>query len=352
MPPQPRIAANPIGYAFIAALFLLVVALGVWAWQHPPDPDASARAGLRIGYQTSPAMALVMIAEAKDMANGKANAKVVWQHFQAGKFALQAFLGGSLDVAVVGDVPIGLALLQGQKFTAFAEVVQDSVDEVRMVVRNPGNCDPAHPWDYFMAADKPKRIATSFGGGPQYFAVEFLEKYGIPLHHVELLPYAPGEMAAAILSRSVDGAAIFDPAAARIEGLLGPESCTFTDPKAYRQHYIAVTQPPFMAGKKVDPRLAAFVAALRAAQDFAAKDPAAAMAIVQQETQIDAKTLSQIWPKFTFGVTLDPGLQRLWMEEADFFVAQPDGGTFPPEVQPDYKAVLNDAALRCAPNCP
>src|SRR5262245_38464187 len=83
--------------------------------------DAGALPSLVVGYQNSPAMALVMVADKRDLfrQNG---VDVDLRDFTAGKIALQAFLGGSLDVAVAGDMPTGLALLQGQDFVAFAEV--------------------------------------------------------------------------------------------------------------------------------------------------------------------------------------------------------------------------------------
>src|SRR3989339_123978 len=67
---------------------------------------------LRVGIQVSPAMTLVMVAEDKGFFD-RAGIDVELKEFTAGKFALQAFLGGSLDLAVSGEVPVTLSTLQG-----------------------------------------------------------------------------------------------------------------------------------------------------------------------------------------------------------------------------------------------
>ena len=331
---------NWTGYLFIAGLLALAaVALLVWTQTRSTEPKPGADAKpLVVGYQTSPAMALIMVAEAKGYFD-----KVQLKEFTAGKLALQAFLGGQLDVAVAGDVPIGLALLQGQKPVAFAEVVTGSEEEVRMIVRQ-SPCDVNGAKSYFMTGKK-KKIATSFGGGPQYFSVKFLESVGVPLSRVELVSMGAPDMAGAVESESVDGAAIFDPAAAKIERSLGSSGCTFADPKAYRQHYIAVASPA-LTSKTPDPRLVAFVRALRKAETFVVEHPDEAKEIVRTKTKIDNETLDHLWPKFKFGVVLDKELPRLWMQQSDFYRSQPTGNFTAAE--PAYSGAMSESVLQQA----
>jgi NitT/TauT family transport system substrate-binding protein len=78
---------------------------------------------LTVGIQVSPAMTLVMVAEDKGFFD-KAGVDVEIKEFTAGKFALQAFLGGSLDIAISGEVPVTLSSLQGNKFRVLAQVVE------------------------------------------------------------------------------------------------------------------------------------------------------------------------------------------------------------------------------------
>ena len=67
-----------------------------------------------VGIQVSPAMTLVMVAKDAGFFE-KQHLDVELRQFTAGKFALQAFLGGSIDFSVSGDVPVCLAALQGNQ---------------------------------------------------------------------------------------------------------------------------------------------------------------------------------------------------------------------------------------------
>jgi len=294
---------------------------------------------LLVGYQKSPAMALIMVAQDQGyFKDATGHQQIELKEFEAGKLALQAFLGKSLDVAVAGDVPIGLALLQGQKLTAFAEVIKGSRDEIRMVVRASQPCPSAE--SYFRTK---RRIATSFGGGPQYFTESFIVKNAILPANVETLPFKPTEMPNAVDSEAVDGAAIFDPAAAKIERELGSAGCTFPDPLNYRQHYIAVARPEMFGGAP-DPRLKFFVAGLKRAEAYIAQNPDKALLIVQRGTQIDHEILVKQWGLLKFGVVLDETLPNLWAQESIFFRRQP-GGTFLAE-DPKFSSVLNDELVK------
>lgn len=338
MPEKARTTGRWVVY-FQLAVALIAFAVIVYALLRPDNTDnsqASVAEPLVVGYQTSPAMALIIIADARGYFPG-----VKLREFSAGKLALQAFLGGSLDVAVAGDVPIGLALLQGQRLTAFSEVLRGSRDEVRMVVRHPGGCEGLTALTYFMGGEK-KRIGTSFGGGPEYFTISFLDAVSVPRSRVQLLPYNPPEMAAAIESGAVDGVAIFDPAASKIERLLGADGCTFPDPGVYRQHYVAVARPDLTS--PLDPRLDAFVAGLRRAEAFVRDRPEEAQAIVAAKTSIDSDTIAALWPKLSFGVALDRELPRLWMRQADVWRAKPDAA-FPADATPDYAGAIISAEL-------
>ena len=87
-----------------------------------------------VGIQTSPAMALVMVAKDKGFFE-KQGLDVELKEFAAGKDALAAFLGGSLDFSISGDVPVTLSTLAGNKFVVPAQVVGKTKNEVRVVAK-------------------------------------------------------------------------------------------------------------------------------------------------------------------------------------------------------------------------
>lgn len=120
-----------------------------------------------IGIQVSPAMTLVMVAKDEGFFSQQ-GLDVDLKEFTAGKFALQAFLGGSIDFAVSGDVPVCLAALQGNQIRVVAQVVDKTVNEVRVVaLKDRGTKSASDPGSYFRS--QKRKLATSFGGGPEFF---------------------------------------------------------------------------------------------------------------------------------------------------------------------------------------
>jgi len=159
-----------------------------------PEAPKGTLPQLTVGIQTSPAMTLVMVAEDKGLFEN-AGVDVVIKEFTAGKFALQAFLGNSLDIAISGEVPVTLSTLQGNKFRVIGQVVERTINEVRVVARKDGDLNTAEA--YFGKAKR--KLATSFGGGPEFFTYEFLKKHSIALDQVELISQKPEDMPAALL---------------------------------------------------------------------------------------------------------------------------------------------------------
>jgi len=119
----------------------VVVIGGFFIWQNRAKQPKELQ-HVTVGIQTSPAMALVMIAKDKGFFE-KQGLNVELKEFTAGKFALEAFLGGSLDFSISGDVPVTLATLQGNKFVVPAQVVGRTKNEVRVVARKEAGLNTA-----------------------------------------------------------------------------------------------------------------------------------------------------------------------------------------------------------------
>ncbi len=255
-------------------------------------------------------MALVMVAEDKEF-DKKNGVDVGIKEFTAGKFALQAFFGGSLDIAVSGDVPVALSSLQGNKTLVVGQVVEKTVNEVRVVARRDETANDAKT--YF--SSKKRKLGTSFGGGPEFFTYEFLNDLGITKDRVEVLSQTPADMPAALSSGSVDAISIFDPFAFKAEKLLGDQAVTFKNPNIYSELYVINVQPRVKENKEEQKKIGSFLKALVEAEKFTANDPEEAKAIVMKYTKLDKETVDAIWSSFSFKVALTPQLLAFWNRE-------------------------------------
>lgn len=293
---------------------------------------------VKIGIQASPAMALVMTAKEAGCFDEQ-GLDVELVPFTAGKFALQALLGGSLDYCVSGEVPVALATLQGNKITVLAQVVKETVNECRVVARKDDTAAKGAT-AYFKA--KKRKLATSIGGGPEFFTYSFLEKFGIKPDEVEIISQKPEDMPAALASGSVDAVGIFDPLAFLAEKRLGADAATFADATLYSELYILNVSEKQLAEsrKTVD----AVLKALVKAGDILKANPDKAKQAVEKHTKLDRPTIDGIWGNFHFEAALTPKLLEFWNAQAEWAKKT---GKAPAETKtPDYRAIIADEPLR------
>ena len=328
---------SSLGPPVLAAILAGALSCGVKSAPEPTETTVLPLPKLTVGIQVSPAMTLVMVAEDEGYFD-RAGVDVEIKEFTAGKFALQAFLGGSLDVAVSGEVPVTLSTLQGNQFRVIGQVVERTINEVRVVARREEGLDTAEA--YFGA--KRRSLATSFGGGPEFFTYNFLKKHGIKPDQVELVSQKPEDMPAAVVSKSVDAVSIFDPFARIAERELGDEGITFADADIYSELYVIdVTQ------KTIDERrsaLLAFLKGLHDAEAFIEEKPDEAKAILIKYTKLEKPIVDEIWANFVFKVAFNKLFLDYTTAEAHWAIEK---GDYPPTTPiPDFARVAEPSLLR------
>jgi len=292
---------------------------------------------LTIGIQTSPAMAMVMVAKDKGFFEQE-GIDVELKEFTAGKFALQAFLGGSLDFAVAGEVPVTLASLQGSDFRLISQVVEKTTNEVRVVARKEEGVTDASA--YFKK--KKRKLATSFGGGPEFFTYNFLKKHGIAANEVEIISQKPEDMPAALINGSVDAISIFDPFAFIAEKQMAGNGHTFAEQDLYSELYVIAASRDTVEKRRdmVD----ALLRALIKAQDFITTNPDEAKAIVIKYTKLDQSIVNGIWPNFTFGAALNQRLLDYQKQETAWAIEK--GAVPAGTAAPNWRERIADAPLK------
>lgn len=294
-------------------------------------------AKVSLGIQVSPAMCLAMVA--KDRGCFRAEGlDVELKQFTAGKFALQAFLAQGVDFAIAGDVPVCLAAAQGNSLRVVAQVVGGTRDEVRIVAIRDGPATDPRQW--FRRSRR--RLATSFGGGPEFFTYSFMQRYGIAKSEVEILSQKPEDMPAALESGSVDAISIFDPFAFIAERRLGVRAVTFADSTIYSELYVIVARPD--QTERQAGLIAAMLRGLVKAGDLVRAQPAVGKAIVRQYTKLDPAVIDGIWNNFDFRVALTPQLPAYWERELRW--ARESGAVQPSVPTVDLRRIIDARPLR------
>jgi NitT/TauT family transport system substrate-binding protein len=318
------------GQWVIILLFALFVA-GCDPTDQQSVTPGDALSKVSIGIQVSPAMTLVMVAKDKDFFTEE-GLDVEIKEFTAGKFALQSFLSGAIDYAVSGEVPVALATLQGNPIRVVAQVVEKTTNEVRVVARRDG--DISEPTEYFKA--RKRKLATSFGGGPEFFTYSFLNHYGIDSDEVVIISQKPEDMPAALQTGSVDAIAIFDPFAFIAESRMGKQAITFADDALYSEFYVLDALPDQIENNAAE--IKAILRALKKAGDFIEQDPETSKQILQRYTKLDRDIIDGVWGNFIFRPALTQTLLDYWNAQAAW--AKDVGKVTPNTEIPDYNAVL------------
>ena len=232
--------------------------------------------------------------------------------FTSGKEALQAFLGGSLDISISGEVPVMYSALQGNEFYVISQLVEKTRAEIRVVALKDGELDT--PQEYFNS--KKRKLATSFGGGPEFYTYNFLKKYGI--NDVELISQKPADMPAALASGSVDAIAVFEPFAFFAEERLEGQTISFSDEDLYSELFVLVADREWVHENKEV--VAKVVRALKRAGDFIEENPEEAKVIVAEYTNLEKETIDGIWGKYVYKPALTDTLIDYLTEEAEWAI--------------------------------
>jgi ABC-type nitrate/sulfonate/bicarbonate transport system substrate-binding protein len=310
-----RVLAAKLGYAagvLLLAGFLFIAVRWKTGWDFAVLNTGAAiieqPKTISLGIQVSPASTLVMVAQDLGLFEQQ-GIKVDLREFTAGKFALQAFLGGSLDAVVSGELPVLLAAMQGYEINVVTQVVETTVNEIRFVARR--DAAEGGPGRFFRAAKR--TIATSFGGGPEYFTYCFLKDLGLDASEVTIVSQRPEDMPVALASRSVDAISIFDPFAFFAESQLGREAVVFNSSASYNELYLLSLSPTLLERRPADAR--ALLRALIDASVFTSSNPEAAKRVVSKYTKLDKTTIDAVWSDFVFKPVLTKALLDNWKEE-------------------------------------
>ena len=266
---------------------------------------------ITIGMQVGPASTLLMVAKDKGFFDEQGlNVQLI--EFTAGKFALQAFLAGSLDLAASGEVPVTFSSLQGNKFYVITQIVERTKNEVRVVALKEGGLNT--PEKYFKA--KRRKLATSFGGGPEFYTYNFLKKYNII--DVEIISQKPEDMPVALASKTVDAIAIFEPFAFFAEQKLGKDAITFKDDTLYSELYVLNAKKEWVES---NPKIVeGIIRALVKASQFIEKNPEQAKSVLIKFTKLDKAVVDEIWNNFVYKPVLNDLLPKYLNEEAKWAI--------------------------------
>jgi ABC-type nitrate/sulfonate/bicarbonate transport system substrate-binding protein len=218
--------------------------------------------------------------------------------------------------------------------------VEKTSDETRIVaLKDLAMKNPLDPKAYFTT--RKRKLATSFGGGPQYYTYDFLRHYGLDARDVEILSQRPEDMPAALQTHSVDAISIFDPFAFIAEKRLDGQSVTFSNPTLYSELYVLVARPEQI--RQRPQVIDALLRALVQAATFVQQNPSESKQVLAKYTKLESNIIDGIWANYYFKPALAQQLIEYWKAEADW--ARNSGIVRPTAVEPDFRRWIDASFL-------
>ncbi len=269
-----------------------------------------------LGAQASVQDALVWIA--LDMgAYEREGVKVEIKPYPSGKRALQGLLRGDVELAVVAETPMVIAVPEHPDLRLFATVGQ-SDNNVCILGRRDHGIETARDL-------KGKTVATQKGSAVHFFLSSFLLDAGISKSDVEVRFLPVEALADALVSGEVDAISMRDPVLETAEERLGEKAVRLCRPGLYTKTYNLVGWSSFTSERPGV--MESILRALNRAALLARREPARAQALLEQRLEIPPHRIRQIWNTVEYRLSLNQALlvslqeELRWAVEAELLPA-------------------------------
>lgn len=229
-------------------------------------------------------------------------------NFTSGRAALEAVLGGQLDLAFMAEYPVAVAALNDQDFGV-----------VTALSRYKANRIISKASIGFETVDdlEGKRVGTTQGSNAAFFTEILLENANVA---AEIVNVAPADIVPALARGDIDAGVMFPdfyPAAADALGDDYREQVS----SEYIAHFVVSGSTDMIENRSPD--IEKFIAALIEAETFIHDNPAEAQAMLAEASQgaLSLEVIEQTWSEAEYDISLNEDLIDLLVSEAEWVVA-------------------------------
>jgi len=307
-------------------LYLSVVLSFILALAAP----GRALAGLpmTIAVSRTPLSLLIFVAEDRGFF-AKEGVEATLKDCVGGHRCLKLLLDGQADMATAADMAVVFKTFERMDFAIVATIATSS-DDLKVISQK--------------TITKPeqlvgKRVGMVIGTASQYFVDLFLLTTGVNPDTVKFVPLQPETAREAMRSGQVDAISLWEPFALQARGAVGGN--LLSERGMYIENFNLVAAQKTIASRDVGVR--AVLRAISRAQAFVEEHPDEARAIMRQRLLLDPAVIDQVWPSFSFRLSLEQSLLTTMEGEARWAVREAHVGN----VQiPNFLRIVHTAPLR------
>ena len=252
--------------------------------------------------------ALIYIAEAQGLfkANGL---KVTIRDYETGLPTTEALTRGEVDVAACAEFIIVGKAFQKEKILAIGTIAKN-VNELIIGRTDRGIQTPADL--------KGKKVGVPRKTVAEFYLGRFLELNGMNIKDITLVDLSPSQLPNALVRSDVDAAIVWQPWASQIEAQLGNNKVAWPAQSGQLLYWNIVARDPWVANHpEIIKRL---MRSLIRAEEYTARHPAEAEAIVRARLKYENAYMRKVWPEQQSSVTLDQSLVTAMEDEARWMI--------------------------------
>ncbi len=289
------------------SIILLVGMLGILIPACSPQSDEEHPAvKLRIAVAREPLGSLLVLAAGQGFLDDEGVTATIEDKYPSGKRALLALLDGDVDLAPCAEAPIVFQSFDHKSLRIVA-TIGTSDNEPKIIARRDSGIE--EPEDL-----RDKRVATQKASAVHYFLHLFLLRHGMSEADVELSFLPAEELTAALAEGTIDAISMRDPFVSEAQQRLGDTAIVFAQPGLYVKCFNLVAAETIAES---NPRaIQSVLRALVRAEEFARKDPDAAINAIAGRLAIEKSALAEVWPEMDLRVSLGQGLLSALEDEA------------------------------------
>lgn len=214
----------------------------------------------------------------------------------AGRNCLQQLLQGKVDLATASELLMVTEDL-GPTPPAIIATMCTSAKHVKLLARRSAGIE--RPADF-----RGRRVGTVKGSSAEYYLDSWLVYHDVDPKTVQVVGYAPGQLAQALQRREVDAISIWEPIINTAASALGKDAVPMLNPRLYKNHFNLVASRHALTEREA--ALVKVLRALERAQRFIASSPAQSLKIMA--ARVPAGSREQGVAEHDFALLLEQSL--------------------------------------------
>lgn len=316
----------------LAAVLVLAAALatiiGSWSCQQGYSGPA---ASVTIGMTTSEVNSLILIAQ--DRGFFAANAiDLTVRTYASGAAAVNGMMGHEVDMATGSEFAFAGRVLSREEIRTIGVINRSSVEY--LIGRTDRGINS-------IADLKGKRIGVPLKSRPEFSLDRFLYLRGINAAEVTLVDTPVARSVDALANGEVDAVAAWQPYIHQIKERMGDGLAIWSTQEAQPSYTLVMSRSAWTTENPA--LIARFLKSLVQAESYVLEHPESAKAFIQRKLDYSETYVAEVWPDYSFGVSLGQALTVALEDEARWMI---DGGLVAERQVPDFLDYIYEDALK------